>query len=1293
MYAPASISKRQQIKKELTDNLQPIQQKMRKRIPALHTLLISFILVVMLMTPSTPVAAQIFPPDGLRMPGEWNSWTNNSGMGGDFDLIRIPTGTLRWQTTFQYTGETGSQEFKFASTSLGDPWGNQWAGNANIDINTIETVLYGTPSDPNNVVNVIQNYWYTVIFEDSGYGNTRVIFMETAQQPTLISSVVQDPPLVESQQTVDIMANLSAIPGSDEFFYLRYTTDAWTSSAVLPMSTDNAMAMTTLPGQDSETTVEYYVFSSTLETVNQDFDLLSLRMNNNSGSNYSYVVDQQMECGQQIDVVTTDPAFPLENTPLTLYFNTEMGNGGLFDYDGEVYAHTGVITSESSNSSDWKYVKTDWGENTSETMLTPLDDNLYALEIASIRSYYGVPAGEEILQLAFVFRSGEPDEFGNYREHKNSDNSDIFIDIYEPELNVKILSPDARNPLASPSQVLAVCVEALENESLSIYLNDQLLAEESTSSLTWPLVLQSLDPGTHWIRAKAADDTAEVWDSVAVYLRGPVMVEDLPADVVNGINYIDNQTVTLVLHDPAGLKQFAFAIGDYSDWLPGDDNYMKRTPDGQRFWITLTDLEPDTEYAFQYYIDGEMRLADAYAEKILDPWNDPWISSSTYPNLKAYPFGKTTGIVSIMHPGRPAWQWQVPDFTPVALNETQQDLVIYELLIRDFLDSRHITDVTDKLDYLQDLGVNAIQLMPVMEFDGNDSWGYAPNFFFATDKYYGTRQAYKEFIDACHLRDIAVILDIVPNHAFGQNPLVNMYFDPSAGEFGQPLPENPWFNQQAPHPFSVGYDFNHESPYVRTFFKRVFEYWLTEFNVDGYRIDLSKGLTQNYSGDDMGAWSAYDQSRINILTDYYNHIKSVKPNAYVILEHFAANDEETVLANTGMMLWSAMHDNYKQVAMGYQQNSSLAWAHHSTRGWNYPNLIDYMENHDEERLMFEALTYGNSSGNYSLSDTLTALNHMEMSAVLFLGIPGPKMIWQFGEIGYDYSIFYGGDRTAPKPPRWDYWNVPERQRLHRVYNAMIQLRSHDAFRFGQFNNDLDGLGKRAWVSHVSMNVVMAANMGVEGFDMAPEFQHAGTWYNYFTGEAIEVTNPANHSFFFEPGDYKVFTNNPLPRPFYHISITVKSEDDELPLDEALVSIDRAGTRETAADGSAYFTHLPGEFEIEVAKPGFKTYKGSLMVNSDMDLTILLEQGDEVSIHAPDHASQITIYPNPAATASTIKSPVGSIVHIYNMQGRLIHSFVASDENTHLNIEGWQSGIYLVSVISDYGIAIRRLVVK
>jgi hypothetical protein len=828
-----------------------------------------FTLVVLLvMGVSNTGKAQIYEPDGLRMPGDWNAWANTPDMGGDFELQKISTGTARWVSSFQYTGTTGTQQFKFVSTSFSNPWGNQWAANENVGINQVSDFTYGTPSDPNNSILMTQNRWYTVVWKDNGYANTTAVFMETASAPVEIAEVTQQPVLVTNLDPVTITGQLSASPNPTEHFFLVYSTNGWTSSSIINMTISSTTVTAVIPAQASQTSVSYYLFSSVITNPTADYDLITLKMNNNNGNNFSYIVDQTFDCGGHASMITTEPAFPLEGQPLTIYFNAAYGNGGLFDYTGDVYAHTGVITNLSVNSSDWKYVKTDWGENTPETKFTRLEDNLYSLTISDIRSYYGVPAAEQIQKMAFVFRSDVEQDGGYYLEQKNADGSDVFVEVYSLALNVKILNPSRREPLVSPNTVLPVCVEALQNNQIALYIDNTFLTQETGSSLSYPLLLQSLPSGSHWIKAIATANTAQVSDSVQIYLRGPVVVEALPAGLKNGINYINNNTVTLVLHDPAGQKNFAFAIGEYSEWLPNDANYMKRTPDGKHYWVTLNGLEAGMEYAYQYYIDGNLKIADAYCEKILDPWNDRWIPATTFPALKPYPFDKTIGVVSVFQTDQPTYSWQVPSFTPAAVNATQSDLFIYELLVRDFVETRSLNEVQTKLDYLEDLGVNAIELMPVIEFDGNESWGYAPNFFFATDKYYGTPEAYKQFIDECHKRDIAVILDIVTNHAYGLNPMVQMYFDPNAGSSGQPSGSNPWFNPQATHPYSIGYDFNHESASTRQFIKDVFSYWITEFKVDGFRLDLSKGLTQNNTGEDVGAWSAYDQSRVNILTDF-----------------------------------------------------------------------------------------------------------------------------------------------------------------------------------------------------------------------------------------------------------------------------------------------------------------------------------------------------------------------------------------------------------------------------------------
>ncbi len=174
---------------------------------------------------------------------------------------------------------------------------------------------------------------------------------------------------------------------------------------------------------------------------------------------------------------------------------------------------------------------------------------------------------------------------------------------------------------------------------------------------------------------------------------------------------------------------------------------------------------------------------------------------------------------------------------------------------------------------------------------------------------------------------------------------------------------------------------------------------------------------------DVGVWGQYDQSRIDILTRMANKIWEIDSTAYVILEHFADNSEETVLANYGMMLWGNMNHQYNEATMGY--SSDLNGVSYKSRGWTVPHLVAYMESHDEERLMYKNIRFGNSAPTYNIKDTSVALNRIKLAAAFYFTIPGPKMIWQFGELGYDYSIFYDPatgtvpdlmEQTMQKPP-------------------------------------------------------------------------------------------------------------------------------------------------------------------------------------------------------------------------------------------------------------------------------------
>lgn len=125
--------------------------------------------------------------------------------------------------------------------------------------------------------------------------------------------------------------------------------------------------------------------------------------------------------------------------------------------------------------------------------------------------------------------------------------------------------------------------------------------------------------------------------------------------------------------------------------------------------------------------------------------------------MPKYPYGKTTGFVSVLNSTSSNFNWIHNDFKRPA----NEQLFVYELLIRDFDQKHTFNAITEPLLYLKELGVNAIELMPVNEFEGNQSWGYNPSFHMALDKYYGSKQSFKTMIDSAHSLGIAVVLHVV----------------------------------------------------------------------------------------------------------------------------------------------------------------------------------------------------------------------------------------------------------------------------------------------------------------------------------------------------------------------------------------------------------------------------------------------------------------------------------------------------------------------------------------------------
>lgn len=846
----------------------------------------------------------------------------------------------------------------------------------------------------------------------------------------------------------------------------------------------------------------------------------------------------------QAQLLISAPVFPQDTGTVSITVDCSRGNQGLYNYSNtsDVYVHIGVITNLSMSSSDWRYAPFAWGTTNPAAQATYLGNNKYRYTISGIRAFFGVPAGENILALAILFRNGSGSQ-----AQRNTDGSDMFVTVYTPGVFAgKFIQPPFQphyTPIPEPitkSTGDTLPVSFFTNRGATIQLSfNGVTAGTASATDSLQTTLHITTPGNQQVIATASDGINSIADTLSFYVGGAVTIASLPAGAREGINYLPGDTsVLLVVYAP--LKHKFVVVGDFNHWTQAPAYQMNETPDSNYYWLQINGLISGKEYAYQYVIDDTLQLADYNTEKVLDKNVDPTIPASTYPGLMAFPSGAAGTLAGVIQTGQQAYPWQVTSFQ----RPDKKNLLIYELWLADFTSGGNWQGLIDTLSYLKHLGVNAIEVEPFANFEGSVSWGYNPNFYFAPDKVYGTADDVRRFVDACHAQGMAVIMDMVMNHSFGSSPMVQMYWN---NALSVPAANSPWFNRYPTHGYNVGYQFNHESPATVAFTRRVIDYWLTNYHVDGYRWDLAKGFTQTRTCDSLGnncdiaAWGHYDSSRVAIWDTIYNQTQAASPGSYCILEMFADNSEQQVEANYGMLLWGEdLNTNYNQATMGYNTPSpgGATWdltgsVYTSLGGWNNPGLVVYQESHDDERLMYNNEQYGNSSGSYNIRDTATGLARDAMSTAFWALAPGPKMLTEFGELGFDYSVNWcpngtvdasGTCRTDPKPIRWDYLKDSSRKKLHDVYAALLALRgAYPALATGSTSYSLAGNVKYLQVVSSELSAMAVGNFDVVSATGSVMFANAGVWYDLFSGKQFQATGAAQ-SITLAPGEYHVYVN-------------------------------------------------------------------------------------------------------------------------------------------------------------------------
>ena len=834
--------------------------------------------------------------------------------------------------------------------------------------------------------------------------------------------------------------------------------------------------------------------------------------------------------------VTITPSNPADNVPITVRFKAV---DDLVGYTDKVYLHAGLTTS-SMFSENWDKTATNWDDTTSTLgLMTNVATNEWEYTIpTSIRSFFGLTSNEIAYKLGMRIRTKN----GGYSEGDGCANAVVainnsnYLEVREPVGSI------LTKPINEAFRITAY-TPLVSNYTISINGSNVFTGTSLNRATT---TYTPTSAGTYTIVISAVNGGNTITKTLTVTVCGTTSIASaaaLPTGLKYGVNYntTDATKATLVLHAPTENIKMVHIIGDFNNWT-ADCNYVMNWDTTKKvFWKEISGLTAGQEYVFQYLIDGKTRIADAYTAKVSDPWNDKDITSATYANLIAYPegakskYGETPTIASVLQTNKPTYTWQVNSYKRITSNK----LNIYQLNFRDFTVEGTYLAAIPKLDYLKRMGINAIETLPVSEFEGNNSWGYNPNFYFAVDKAYGKENDYKLFVDECHKRGIAVIGDMVLNHAFGTNAMARMYWNEINS---RPESNNPWFNIKSnfSNPAANwGNDFNHESSHTQAFVDSVVNYWITQFKIDGIRFDFTKGFgntpyPNTNCSDEWGG--CYDASRIAILKRLTTKMWAVNNGAtgsapYVIMEHLATSTEDAELANFGINLWSGVTPNskYSEIAMGWAGNSDVGSAYYRNKGFNLANWVSYMESHDEERLAYKQLVYGNGT---IKTDLAVRSQFLQAAAVMNLLLTGPRQVWQFGELGYDYSIDYN-QRTGRKPVRWDYFDDTNRKKIYTTYSKLFWLRNNLP---NTFHQDIDGFysvpSKTDFVSQFKRYhfyssvgdtaVTIVANTANSVITGNPNFNSAGTstWYDFMTGNSQASTT----SLTLQPGEFRVFMN-------------------------------------------------------------------------------------------------------------------------------------------------------------------------
>jgi len=476
-----------------------------------------------------------------------------------------------------------------------------------------------------------------------------------------------------------------------------------------------------------------------------------------------------------------------------------------------------------------------------------------------------------------------------------------------------------------------------------------------------------------------------------------------------------------------------YVTGSFNDWSP-DANPMTREADG--YWYAdIASVAVGAEYRYRI-VSGDRQLLR------IDPCAREVTSS----------VGN-----AVVHD--PHFDWGGDEFHLPAVNE----LVIYEMHLGTFHDREDghkdkFAAAVQKLDHLQRLGVNVIEVMPLAEFAGGLSWGYNPACVFAVESDYGGPAGFKRFVKAVHEAGMGVILDVVYNH-FGPSDLDLWQFDGwSENEQGGIYFYNDW---RAETPWGATRpDYGRKE--VRQFIRDNALMWLDEYHVDGLRLDMTLFIHNVRGNGDPGADLPDGWSLIQWIN---REVRQRHPGRITIAEDLQNDDRLTKPVDQGgagfTAQWGARFVHPVRAAViapsdDQRSLDSVRGALEARYNGDPFQRVIYSESHDE---IANGKARVASEINPQNPDCWAAQKRTTLAAALVLTAPGIPMLFQGQEFLED------GWFQDSVPLDWD--KSEEFSGLVRMYRDLIHLRLN---RFGS-TRGLSGSGLNTFHQNQADNVL------------------------------------------------------------------------------------------------------------------------------------------------------------------------------------------------------------------------------